>query len=67
MGVGDTLWSIAGRYFPDRRTDEVVWAIREVNGLEGPQGPVLQPQPNPAIIERTGPINREGRPMLERR
>lgn len=54
VGVGDTLWSIAGRYFPERRRDEVVWLIREVNGLTGPEGPVLRPGqvlliPDPAI------------------
>lgn len=54
VGMGDTLWSIAGRYFPERRTDEVVWLIREVNGLTGLEGPVLRPGqalwiPDPAV------------------
>ncbi len=43
VGMGDTLWSIAGRYYPERRTDEVVWAIRRANGLEGREGPLIRP------------------------
>lgn len=43
VGVGDTLWAIAGRYYPDRHTDEVVWAIRQANDLQGPQGPLIRP------------------------
>lgn len=43
VGNGDTLWSIANRYYPDEHTGEMVWAIRKVNDLLGPGGPILQP------------------------
>ncbi len=54
VGQGDTLWSIANRYYPDEHTGEMVWAIRKANELLGPGGPVLQPGqvlwiPDPAI------------------
>ncbi|MEH1128815.1 LysM peptidoglycan-binding domain-containing protein [Micromonospora sp. CPCC 206061] len=32
---GDTLWSIAGRYFPDRDPVAAVETIRRVNRLDG--------------------------------
>jgi phage tail protein X len=43
VGCGDTLWGIVSRYYPDAHTGEVVWAIRKVNELLGPGGPILQP------------------------
>jgi phage tail protein X len=54
VGNGDTLWSIANRYYPDEHTGEMVWAIRKVNDLLGPGGPILQPGqelwiPDPAM------------------
>lgn len=54
VGQGDTLWAIARRYYPEARTEAVVWAIREVNGLTGPEGPRIRPGqklwiPDPAV------------------
>lgn len=54
VGMNDSLWAIAARYYPDEPIDKVVWAIREVNGLTGPTGPVIQPGqklwiPDPAV------------------
>lgn len=43
VGEGDTLWAIAGRYYPERDPWEVVWAIRQANGLEGAEGPLIRP------------------------
>ena len=43
VGVGDTLWGIVERYYPDAHTGEMVWAIRSANDLLGPGGPILQP------------------------
>jgi len=43
VGQGDTLWSIANRYYPDEHTGEMVWAIRKVNELLDLGGPILQP------------------------
>jgi phage tail protein X len=43
VGQGDTLWSIAERYYPDAHTGEMVWAIRKASDLLDPGGPVLQP------------------------
>lgn len=43
VGVGDTLWGIVERYYPGAHTGEMVWAIRKVNDLLGPGGPMLQP------------------------
>ncbi len=43
VGVGDTLWGIVSRYYPDTHTGEMVWAIRSANGLCGADGPVLRP------------------------
>ena len=42
VGVGDTLWGIVERYYPDAHTGEMVWAIRVANDLAGSSGPVLQ-------------------------
>ena len=42
VGVGDTLWGIVERYYPDSHTGEMVWAIRVANDLAGSSGPVLQ-------------------------
>ena len=40
--------------YPDEHTGEMVWAIRKVNDLLGPGGPILQPGqelwiPDPAM------------------
>ena len=43
VGVGDTLWGIVERYYPDSHTGEMVWAIRVANDLAGSSGPILQP------------------------
>ena len=53
VGNGDTLWSIANRYYPDEHTGEMVWAIRKAMSWKS-GGPVLQPGqvlwiPDPAI------------------
>jgi len=38
----ETLWEIAKSYHPERDPREVIFYVRKINGLEGPQGPVLQ-------------------------
>ena len=43
VGVGDTLWGIVERYYPDAHTGEMVWAIRSANDLCGADGPMLRP------------------------
>lgn len=32
---GDTLWAIAGKYYPEREREEAVQMIREKNGFNG--------------------------------
>jgi len=32
---GDTLWAIAGQYYPERAREEAVQLIKEKNGFEG--------------------------------
>jgi len=54
VGVGDTLWGIVSRYYPDAHTGEMVWAIRSANDLCGADGPMLRPGqvlwiPDPAM------------------
>lgn len=38
----ETLWDIARTYHPERDPREVIFYVRKINGLEGPQGPMLQ-------------------------
>lgn len=38
----ETLWDIARTYHPERDPREVIFYVRQINNLEGPQGPVLQ-------------------------
>ncbi|MEW9669157.1 LysM peptidoglycan-binding domain-containing protein [Ammoniphilus sp. 3BR4] len=33
---GDTLWAIAGQFYPERTREEAVQLIRESNGFSGP-------------------------------
>jgi len=33
VGRGDTLWTIAYRYYPDDRAGDVIWAIYTANDL----------------------------------
>lgn len=43
VGIGDSIWSIAGRYYPNEPPAKIEWAIREMNGLQTPDGPILRP------------------------
>lgn len=38
----ETLWQIARNYHPERDPREVIFYVRKINGLEDPQGPMLQ-------------------------
>jgi hypothetical protein len=38
----ETLWDIARTYHPERDPREVIFYVRKINGLDDPQGPVLQ-------------------------
>jgi hypothetical protein len=38
----ETLWEIAKNYHPERDPREVIFYVRKINGLEDPQGPMLQ-------------------------
>lgn len=40
---GETLWDISRRYHPDCEPRAVVDYIRDINGLEGPSGPLIHP------------------------
>jgi 3D (Asp-Asp-Asp) domain-containing protein len=35
VAKGDTLWKIAERYYPDHPTRDMVWLIKQANGLDG--------------------------------
>ncbi len=38
---GETLWSIAGQYWPTAHTGEMVYNLRQINGIDDPG--TLQP------------------------
>jgi hypothetical protein len=38
-----TLWQIAKHYHPTRDPREVVFFIRQINGLDDPNGPIIYP------------------------
>lgn len=38
----ETLWQIAKTYHPDKDPRLVIYHVRQINGLGGPTGPMLQ-------------------------